>query len=494
LLFADGDYAAAEPHFREALAIRREAYGNEHGSVSESLNDIAIASRRGIGALDGPRTAANRRRSLEASLEWSFGLLGEAERHLMRCLAVFRGGFELTAAQEICGGDSPGDGRILDMLDELVDASLLTVDRTDGVRYSMLEVVRYFTIDQAAPFDAEIPARYVHYYAAVAATAYELLAGPDEALWLRRLDREQANLKKAVTAAFESGDHHAALRLVGNLGRFWLAAGYRRDAKRWLHATEPAAASIDGARLIAGRVWLAMEQGNLGEMAVHADALSAMAADLDDSVLLAEATKWQGNVLLLRGETEAAATRFEDAAYAALTVGHVYATVPTVWLGWASLALGRWDRAEECGAWLLDQNARLAEAWRLIGRSEMGRGAPSAALEALERGITAADEAGLPLHQIYARLDAASAALGADNPATAQTKVLEARDLAEQVGARASRTAALRLLIAMARDAGRDDELAAYEMELARTTATGDDLPLQPVLLPGEGPLSGRAE
>ncbi|HEX5829987.1 MAG TPA: hypothetical protein VFY16_03330, partial [Gemmatimonadaceae bacterium] len=93
----------------------------------------------------GSRTALPRHRTLRATMEWSFALLGAREQVLLRRLAVFAGGFSLDAAEAICAGGPLEADDILDGVAALVDKSLVTMEPGDGeARYRLLETVRQY--------------------------------------------------------------------------------------------------------------------------------------------------------------------------------------------------------------------------------------------------------------------------------------------------------------------------------------------------------------
>jgi predicted ATPase/class 3 adenylate cyclase/DNA-binding CsgD family transcriptional regulator len=99
----------------------------------------------------GARTVLPRQQTLEASIEWSYSLLTEADQILLCRLSVFVGGFTLDAA-EVVAADSGSQQRlihsldVLDGLDRLVEQSLVTMDETTatGTRYRLLETVRQY--------------------------------------------------------------------------------------------------------------------------------------------------------------------------------------------------------------------------------------------------------------------------------------------------------------------------------------------------------------
>jgi predicted ATPase len=87
---------------------------------------------------------------LRATLDWSFGLLSEAERTLFGRLAVFGGGFTIEAAEAVCSGEAIPQGDVLDLLAALIDKSLVVADTSDGggARYRLPETLRRYVWDR----------------------------------------------------------------------------------------------------------------------------------------------------------------------------------------------------------------------------------------------------------------------------------------------------------------------------------------------------------
>ena len=93
----------------------------------------------------GPRTAAERHRTLRAAVDWSVQLLDEAERELLERLAVFTDGFALTRAERVCAGDGIAEAQVASLLARLVDRSLVIRRSRGGTdRYWLLETIRQY--------------------------------------------------------------------------------------------------------------------------------------------------------------------------------------------------------------------------------------------------------------------------------------------------------------------------------------------------------------
>src|SRR5262249_43565319 len=124
-------------------------------SIEQIANRLDHAVRLLVG---GSRLAPARQQTLQATFEWSYGLLSEAEQRLFARLSVFSGGWTLAAAEEVCGDDArehampppPLDrARILDLLAQLIDKSLVLSEPggADELRYHLLEPVRQFAAE-----------------------------------------------------------------------------------------------------------------------------------------------------------------------------------------------------------------------------------------------------------------------------------------------------------------------------------------------------------
>ena len=172
----------------------------------------------------GRRTALERHQTLRATVDWSYSLLDQAERAVFDRLGVFAGVFEAGDARGVVAGDGIEDWDVLDALTSLVAKSLLLADEdADGVtHYQMLETIRAYArerLDTAGESDAW-RRRHAEHYAAFAETARELLVGPDELPWRRRLRLELDNVRSAVFWALDAGsadDHELAIRIIANL-------------------------------------------------------------------------------------------------------------------------------------------------------------------------------------------------------------------------------------------------------------------------------------
>jgi predicted ATPase/DNA-binding SARP family transcriptional activator len=189
----------------------------------------------------GPRTAETRQRTLRATVDWSYQLLSDPERVLLRRLSVFRGSWTLDALQAVVAGEPLTPTTVLDVLGRLVDRSLVVVDRTGtdravGPRYHLLETIRQYAAErlvEAGEGDA-IGRAHADHLTVLAERAEVELRGDGQARWLPRLAAERDDIDAALAWCTEHVDTEpdAGLRLVGSLGWYWYFATHPDGGRR----------------------------------------------------------------------------------------------------------------------------------------------------------------------------------------------------------------------------------------------------------------------
>ncbi|MEU5590856.1 AfsR/SARP family transcriptional regulator [Streptomyces chrestomyceticus] len=218
----------------------------------------------------GSRTVLPRQQTLRAVVDWSWDLLDDAERAVLRRLSVFSGGCDLVVAEEVCGDGAEGaagagvqvgsDGQVGSigqvgtggaasprtwvaprdvavLLGSLIDKSLVVAaqDGDGRMRYRLLETVSEYAgerLDEAGERPA-VERRHLVAYRELARNADPLLRGPEQCAWLDRLELEHDNLRTALRRAVAAHDEHEALCLVLSLQWFWTLRDHRADARAW---------------------------------------------------------------------------------------------------------------------------------------------------------------------------------------------------------------------------------------------------------------------
>jgi predicted ATPase len=153
----------------------------------------------------GSRNALPRQQTLVATVAWSYDLLSDAEREMLRRLSVFVGGFDLKAAEAVCVDGGLESYDVADLLSSLVNKSLVTAERSSSsLRYRLLETIRQYAADQLIQSEGEeqmIRLRQLHaeHYLALCLEAGRQMEGPSQGAWLRRLDLEYDNMLATFT-------------------------------------------------------------------------------------------------------------------------------------------------------------------------------------------------------------------------------------------------------------------------------------------------------
>ncbi|MFJ6523401.1 AfsR/SARP family transcriptional regulator [Streptomyces filamentosus] len=179
----------------------------------------------------GARTVLPRQQTLRAVVDWSWDLLEEPERAVLRRLAVFTGGCDLEAAEAVCAG--PEDADVLDVLGALVDKSLVVAaPEESGMRFRLLETVAEYAgerLDEAGGRTAAERAHLTYYRELARATDPEL-RGPGQLAAMARFDAEYGNVRTALSRAVALRDEDEALVLVHSLLWYWQLRDLRSDA------------------------------------------------------------------------------------------------------------------------------------------------------------------------------------------------------------------------------------------------------------------------
>ncbi|WP_327429881.1 AfsR/SARP family transcriptional regulator [Streptomyces sp. NBC_01236] len=201
----------------------------------------------------GSRTVLPRQQTLRAVVDWSWDLLDERERTVLREASVFAGGWDLAAAEAVCTGPAA------DLVGALVDKSLIGatpydgegdgggdgggygdgyVDgvRLGGMRYRMLETIHEYATERAAEVpELRVAAERRHraWVRSLVEEAEPLLRSAEQLPWIRRLESELDNIRAALFRAIVAGDEEEGGALVLAMGWFWWLRNFRREGTEW---------------------------------------------------------------------------------------------------------------------------------------------------------------------------------------------------------------------------------------------------------------------
>ncbi|WP_329092431.1 MULTISPECIES: BTAD domain-containing putative transcriptional regulator [unclassified Streptosporangium] len=283
------------------LAATRVPVLGVHGLVARLDDRFRLLST-------GHRGVPPRQQTLTAMIDWSWDLLTDAERAVLRRLAVHADGCTMEAAEAVCAEDDLPAADVLDLVARLVNRSLVVmVDGADGPRYRLLESVAAYCVErlQHSGEYERVRRRHLRHYTGLAERAEPRLYEADQRRWLRRLDSDAANLRAALNAAVRDGDAGGALRLVGAMAWYWFLRGRLTEAHRSLAA----ALAVPGGP--PGAVPGGDESGTVRDHAP--DTLLDREPDIADgsggvpfAALRARALTWKAVIVFLRGDVAVA--------------------------------------------------------------------------------------------------------------------------------------------------------------------------------------------
>ncbi len=267
----------------------------------------------------GSRTALPRQQTLRAAMDWSHDLLSQKERAVLRRLSVFAGGCTLEAAEAVCAGKRIKEHGILDLLTQLVDKSLVNAETLGGeVRYRMSETIRQYAQDRlvASGEAAEGRTRHRAWYLDLAERAEARLYGPEQLMWLNRLEMEHDNLRAALGwSTTEEEDAEIRVRLAAALYRFWDYHTHWAEGREWLETALAGSRDIKSTarvKALYGEGLLVLRQRDYGRAMAPFDESLTLARELGDQKGVVMALVGRGLVSTRQGDFDAATAQFEE--------------------------------------------------------------------------------------------------------------------------------------------------------------------------------------
>jgi non-specific serine/threonine protein kinase len=230
------------------LAIELAAASLETTSLDGVLS--RLEDRLRLLAAGDPSTVP-RHRTLQAALDWDHQLLDDQQRRLFRRVSVFHGGFDLAAAEAVCGAGGLRTEEVVELVVRLAERSLLVPDtsRAGPTRYHLLQTVREYGAERLAESGerASVARAHAAHFTALAERAERHERGPEHVEWLERLEADHDNLRAAL--AWSRGhDVSAWQRLASSLVWFWVTRGHSSQGRGWLEGALAAAPGDTPAR------------------------------------------------------------------------------------------------------------------------------------------------------------------------------------------------------------------------------------------------------
>jgi predicted ATPase/DNA-binding CsgD family transcriptional regulator len=256
------------------------------GQIAAGLSDL-------FGLLTGGlRGAPARQQTLEASLDWSYNLLDDAQGLTLARLSVFAGSFELDAAEEVVGGEGIDRDDVLDLVAALAEHSMVqVVERHGRARYRLLETIRVYARQRLSELDDpdRVRGRHLKFHVGLAGRAREGLHGAHPEPWVARLAAELDDLRAAMDWAAETGDLNGLVDITEPIVRFWMERGLSREMHRRLHdaAQVPGAPDDERVRGLNAAAALALSEPASFHRSARQAAALARTADEDGALAVA---------------------------------------------------------------------------------------------------------------------------------------------------------------------------------------------------------------
>lgn len=300
----------------------------------------------------GPRDAPDRQRTLRSTIEWSHDLLDEPERRLFARLAVFMSGWTLDAAEAVCDAD-------LDTLQGLTDKSLMSFE---SGRFRMLETIREFAVERLEASDdaGSIRQRHAMHFADLAARAEPQLVGPEQHVWLDRIEADYDNIRAAFTSLADSpNDITEAVALAGNLVLFWYIRGRYASGLEWLEravaVSEEGGRSVARARAVWGLGFLSGIVGDGERSQRRLRESLELAREFDDAGMIARSLDCLALLAFFQNDLPKACATFEETIQFARTADDRWVLADALGtLGSIYPLMGEFEKAEKAGAEALE--------------------------------------------------------------------------------------------------------------------------------------------
>jgi predicted ATPase/DNA-binding SARP family transcriptional activator len=342
------------------------------------------------------RLATARHRTLRETMDWSYDLLAAEEQDVLARLSVFAGGFTLAAVAAVCLDED--EDRAIELLERLVDASLVTTEEQHGnMRYGLLETVRQYAAGRLRERpDHEEDAIHAHGRFFADLVKYGDHRSGDEAQG-HLIDDDLDNFRVAIDNAVRRGDFDTELSLVGGLWRYWWVRGLLWEGRTRIDAAvERWPGEIGGtflARALAGGGWLAMSQGEYDRARVLATRGLHVARSCGGFVQEIAALNTLGVVAMRCAEYDVARRHLQEEYDVAAHHGSGEVDVAKMNLGLVELLAGNSESAAQIFEELRELHGRNGRLHLGYGFAAINLGRAMYRLDDLERGEAAFDEA-----------------------------------------------------------------------------------------------------
>jgi len=418
----------------------------------------------------GPQDLPIRQQTLRNTILWSYQLLQAQEQRLFRRLSVFAGGCTLEAAEAVCAaldGDE-GAGHLLECVTSLLDKSLLQTIQQEGKesRLVMLETIREYGLECLVASGDEEVTRQAHaaYYLAFAEEAEPHLFGAEQEMWLKRLERDQGNLRVAqqwlVSGQASGKRKEMALRLANALARFWDVHNRWGEGSDFLERalvdSEETVLPQVRAKALETALFIALNRGDSDRAEALCEESLAVYRQLGDKRGIGQALQRLGQLARTKWNFAAARSLIEEALTLYKEVSNTWYTAQAIFqLGLLEEQQGAYTSARARFEESLALYRRLGDKQRMVNSLYwlasmfLNQGDATTAAALLEEGLKLAREVGYKVGQADCLRGLCEVALSQGDLAAARRRAEESLGLLREIG-------------------GRDDQIASSLMWLGR--------------------------
>lgn len=415
----------------------------------------------------GPAGGSGRHRTLEAVVAWSYDLLDDVQARLFDRLSVFAGSFALEAAEQVCAGPPLAPTDVTGLLADLVDRSMVTVERVGtGTRYRLLDTLRDYGARRLAGSDEEEACRRAHadHHVALVEDLGPRLRGPHERVAVRAIEEAIDDLRVAHDRLVDEGDVDGALRLPAALHEYLLFR-LRAEAFLWAERAVAMPGADAGAAYPAALATAALGAANRGELdRARGWAEDALERGEGVAVLRALGTLsvialYEGrvdDVLTLANRLAAMAELCNEPYYLALS--HLDPALASHYRGQREAAIGHATALEQAATAAASPTVR---AWAAYVRGEISMDTdPALARQQFAAAVKAAREAGSRLPEGVSLASLASVCARAGEIRQALEYFREAVRLWHRLADHTHQLTTVRNLVGLLADVGADEDAA----------------------------------
>jgi len=246
-----------------------------------------LVDRQGLPS-SGLRDVPQRQRTLLDAIVWSYDLLNEGERSVLRALGAFSGEATFDAIEAVCV-ELRGD--LLTVVASLVDKSLVLRIGDGETRFRMLETIHEFAEErlELTREAGTVRSRHAAWFLNLAQQAERFIWSEHQAAWFERLERDHDNVRAALNWCLSGGDEETGVLLAASMHRFWFARGYIREGRKWCQiAASKQQVSARGRALALRNLAFFLTQQGEAEQAVRlAEQAAALARSVGEPLLMA---------------------------------------------------------------------------------------------------------------------------------------------------------------------------------------------------------------